>query len=383
MSLTYNETLKAVKIVLSGNNVPSIVGNAGIGKSALVKDLAKQNSARLFTTVVSLSEKGDLSIPVPPLTSDSFIQTRDYGKLADVQFGYSHTLIEIINYAQSHPKQDIYWFLDEFNRGSQAVQSELMNVVLQRQIHSLKLPKQVKIIIAENPDSTMSGFSNSNYSVSYSDDAIKDRTTRIIMGTNVDEWLQWAIKDGVYPLIIQYLKANPEMLLKNNDEDLHPTPRAWKRVSDNLIQLEQTNLLDNYKLVLEIVSGDLGALIANDFCNFLNTHLKLLSVEDILNESVNDLTVKFKNLNEASKSKILFNLLHKIDLEKLLTEQLAYKLLSLIDLVSLDGQYALVLKINNETNFINYLFETCQNTHANEYVNLYQKIQKIAFIEFR
>ncbi|MCK8624149.1 ATP-binding protein [Apilactobacillus xinyiensis] len=383
MSLTYNETLKAVKIVLGGNNVPSIVGNAGVGKSALVKDLAKQNSARLFTTVVSLSEKGDLSIPVPPLTSDSFIQTRDYGKLADVQFGYSHTLIEIINYAQSHPKQDIYWFLDEFNRGSQAVQSELMNVVLQRQIHSLKLPKQVKIIIAENPDSTMSGFSNSNYSVSYSDDAIKDRTTRIIMGTNVDEWLQWAIKDGVYPLIIQYLKANPEMLLKNNDEDLHPTPRAWKRVSDNLIQLEQTNLLDNYKLVLEIVSGDLGALIANDFCNFLNTHLKLLSVEDILNESVNDLTVKFKNLNEAAKSKILFNLLHKIDLEKLLTEQLAYKLLSLIDLVSLDGQYALVLKINNETNFINYLFETCQNTHANEYVNLYQKIQKIAFIEFR
>jgi len=55
--------------------VPTIVGEAGIGKSALVADLARQRHAKLFTTVVSLVEKGDLVIPVPPLTSDSFVQT--------------------------------------------------------------------------------------------------------------------------------------------------------------------------------------------------------------------------------------------------------------------------------------------------------------------
>ena len=67
MALSYQAMLKAVKAVVDAGNVPNIVGDAGIGKSALVADLARQEDARLFTTVVSLSEKGDLAIPVPPL----------------------------------------------------------------------------------------------------------------------------------------------------------------------------------------------------------------------------------------------------------------------------------------------------------------------------
>jgi MoxR-like ATPase len=151
MSLSYQSLLTAVPLILRAGNVPNIVGEAGIGKSALVTSVATQMQAKLFTTVVSLSEKGDLAIPVPPLTSDSFVQTKDYGTLANVQFGYSQTLVDIIQYAEAHPDQAIIWFLDEFNRGTQAVQSELMNLVLQREINSLKLPAQVKIVIAENP----------------------------------------------------------------------------------------------------------------------------------------------------------------------------------------------------------------------------------------
>ena len=75
MSLTYQQLLTAVPLILRGGNVPNIVGEAGIGKSALVSDVAKQMNAQLFTTVVSLSEKGDLAIPIPPLTESAFLQT--------------------------------------------------------------------------------------------------------------------------------------------------------------------------------------------------------------------------------------------------------------------------------------------------------------------
>ena len=159
MALTYQQLLITVPLVLRAGNVPSIVGEAGLGKTALVEEVAAKMNAELFTTVVSLSEKGDLSIPVPPLTSDSFIQTKHYGRLANVQFGYSETLVSIIRYAEENPDQPIIWFLDEFNRGPQSVQSELMNLVLQRQINSLRLPNTVKIVIAENPDNTMEGLS--------------------------------------------------------------------------------------------------------------------------------------------------------------------------------------------------------------------------------
>ena len=155
MSLSYQQMKIAVPLVIKAGNVPSIVGEAGIGKSALVEEIAASMGAKLYTTVVSLSEKGDLAIPVPPLTERSFVTTQHYGTLANVQFGYSETLVAIVKQAEAHPDQPIIWFLDEFNRGTQAVQSELMNLVLQRQVNSLKLPDQVHIVIAENPDSTM------------------------------------------------------------------------------------------------------------------------------------------------------------------------------------------------------------------------------------
>lgn len=209
MALTYQQLLTAVPLVMRAGNVPNIVGDAGIGKSALVNEVARKVGAALFTTVVSLSEKGDLAIPVPPLTSDSFVETANYGRLANVQFGYSATLVQIIKQAEAKPDQPIIWFLDEFNRGSQAVQSELMNLVLQRQINALRLPDQVHIVIAENPDSSMAGFSNREYDVAVGDAAIRDRTVRLVMTTSTDEWMQWAQQRGLNQLVINYLRVHP------------------------------------------------------------------------------------------------------------------------------------------------------------------------------
>ena len=53
MALTYQQLLTAIPLVLRAGNVPNIVGDAGIGKSALVEDVARQMSAQLYTTVVN------------------------------------------------------------------------------------------------------------------------------------------------------------------------------------------------------------------------------------------------------------------------------------------------------------------------------------------
>lgn len=55
MALTYQQLLTAVPVVLDAGSVPNIVGDAGIGKSALVREIAANLNAALFTTVVSLS----------------------------------------------------------------------------------------------------------------------------------------------------------------------------------------------------------------------------------------------------------------------------------------------------------------------------------------
>ena len=55
MSLSYQQMKIAVPLVIKAGNVPSIVGEAGIGKSALVQEIAASMGAKLYTTVVSLS----------------------------------------------------------------------------------------------------------------------------------------------------------------------------------------------------------------------------------------------------------------------------------------------------------------------------------------
>ncbi|WP_225362914.1 P-loop NTPase family protein [Apilactobacillus quenuiae] len=385
MALGYQDTLSAVNIILNSNNVPSIVGEAGVGKSALVENLANINKAKLFTTVVSLSEKGDLSIPVPPLTDKSFINTKDYGTLADVQYGYSHTLIEIIKYAENNPQTSIYWFLDEFNRGSNGVQSELMNLVLQRKINSLKLPKQVKIIIAENPDSTMDGFENSEYSVFSSDSAIKDRTTRIVMNVNVSDWLLWAKsknKQGyqnISSVVITYIENNQNMLIiNNNDNDINPTPRAWQRVSDIIENSEYKNV--GYDIKFDLIAGNVGSEVASNFLNFTKNYFNSLSVSQLFSDNLSKVINRFKQLDEFTKNKLLKQMINKVVEWK---PVIAKRFNLLLDELSPDGQYGISIYIANNTEVLQEIYSKIDDSSNNDLKLLYTHFQNIILSIYR
>lgn len=357
MALSYQELQVAVPVVLQAGHVPNIVGEAGIGKSALVADIAAQMGAQLFTTVVSLSEKGDLAIPVPPLTTDSFIQTK-FGRLADVQYGYAHTLIEIIQYAEKNPDKPIIWFLDEFNRGSQAVQSELMNLVLQRQINELTLPAHVQLVIAENPDAQMDGFSETFYGVTAGDDAIKDRTTRLVMRVDATDWLTWAgAQDDhgqahIEPSVRHFLAAHPASLRPvKHDDDVYPTPRAWQRVSDVLRQLVTLPAAQQDALRFDLLTGDLGATVGLQFDQFLGL---TVTVTELLGS---DDTTIFTSLSIGAQQALLIEA--GTNSKQLLTDpEIAKRWLTLMRLLPADGQYAVVHTLGNHPGWLAKLATT-------------------------
>jgi ABC-type dipeptide/oligopeptide/nickel transport system ATPase subunit len=383
LALTYQQLLVTIPLVLRAGNVPSIVGEAGLGKTALVKEVAEQMKAKLFTTVVSLSEKGDLAIPVPPLTSDSFVETKEHGRLANVQFGYSETLVSIVRYAEENPEQIIIWFLDEFNRGPQAVQSELMNLVLQRQINSLRLPKTVKIVIAENPDNTMEGFENSEYAVSTGDAAIKDRTVRLVMTSSTDEWLAWAKRprndhrSQVNPLVIDYLTRYSSRLVQPHQfgSDLTPTPRAWERVSKNLDQLQQLSGKMQAQLAPDLFSGDLGTEIGVSFAKFVQAHGVRLRVSDMISHA--ELENDFQQLEEADKLSLLREWVKKYP-ETLAEDKGAASFSSYLTDISPDGQYALVQQVGENDDLLNQMYDTAKNNPEGAVAELYETGAQIA-----
>lgn len=379
MALTYQQLLTAVPLVLRAGNVPNIVGDAGIGKSALVEEVADQMGADLFTTVVSLSEKGDLAIPVPPLTNDSFVETKGYGRLANVQFGYSETLIRIIKDAEAHPGRTIIWFLDEFNRGTAAVQSELMNLVLQRRINALRLPATVKIIIAENPDSTMAGFGDREYAVATADAAIKDRTVRLVMTTATVEWLAWAKRTGINQLVINYLTAYPERLsiLDPENLDLHPTPRAWERVSRNLNQLRQLPPADQQSLAADLFSGDLGTEVGVSFAQFFLAQGKQLNLEAIQTKAAS--RQSFVGADEATKVRLLREWVADDQRAPLASAAGATAFADLLDQVSPDGQFAIAQAVGGQLDqVIQPMYELAKEEPAGPVAKLYRHLAEIA-----
>lgn len=379
MALTYQQLLTAVPLVLRAGNVPNIVGDAGIGKSALVEEVAAKMGAQLYTTVVSLSEKGDLAIPVPPLTSDSFVETQHYGRLANVQYGYSETLVSIIKYAEAHPNQPIIWFLDEFNRGSQAVQSELMNLVLQRRINALRLPETVRIVIAENPDATMAGFTESEYDVAIADAAIKDRTVRLVMTTSTTEWLSWAQSIGLNSMVVDYLNTYPERLsiINRDEQDLHPTPRAWERVAKNLDQLEQLSVESQKALAADLFSGDLGTEVGVSFAQFILTHGRGLTVEEL--QTKESSRGEFQSVDDATKLALLRDWIKDDSAQPLSTEAGAQHFGALLTMVSPDGQYALAQSIGERLDeILQPMYERAKEEPSGAVARLYQQLAVIA-----
>lgn len=379
MALTYQQLLTAVPLVLRAGNVPNIVGDAGIGKSALVKDVADRLGAQLFTTVVSLSEKGDLAIPVPPLTNDSFVETQRYGRLANVQFGYSETLIRIIKDAEAHPEAPIIWFLDEFNRGTAAVQSELMNLVLQRRINALRLPDTVMIVIAENPDSTMAGFDDREYAVATADAAIKDRTVRLVMTTSTAEWLDWARTAGINQLVINYLTTYPERLAVHDPDnlDLQPTPRAWERVSNNLNQLQQLPPATQQELAADLFSGDLGNEVGVSFAQFVLAQGKQLTLEAIQAKLTS--RENFAGADEATKVRLLREWVMDDERAPLSKAAGASTFSALLDQVSPDGQFAIAQSIGDQLDqIIQPMYEAAKEDSVGAVAKLYRRLAEIA-----
>ncbi|WP_048001064.1 ATP-binding protein [Lactiplantibacillus herbarum] len=391
MTLSYQALLTAVPVVLKAGNVPNIVGEAGIGKSALVADVAHQMGAKLFTTVVSLSEKGDLAIPVPPLTSESFVQTKQYGRLADVQYGYAHTLIEIIQYAEQYPDQPILWFLDEFNRGTQAVQSELMNLVLQRTINTLILPQQVQLILAENPDASMSGFADSTYGVVAGDAAIKDRTVRLVMRTDAADWLAWAQQmddrkqPHIHPTVQRFIGEDVTRLNQSDVQgDLTATPRAWERVSTNLYQLEKLPLAQQTAVALDIFQGDVGDELGLAFEQFMEQQAIHLTPATIYDSQPVGAVVpapilkQFQAMSEIQKSTVLGSCLGLTATYPLTNDRYAGRFTQLLQTLSQDGQFALVQRIGHDRELLKQLY-TANVAKESPYVTaLYQYLQQVA-----
>lgn len=284
--MNFIDTLKSVDLILSTGEVPLIVGESGIGKTALAKKLAEENNWSLVVIDGNLLKEGEIG-GLPTIESYVGVNSNGY-KIEKKTTVYAvHNKLREIDEEISKGKS-VLLFIDEINRCEHTVQQELMNLILNREINGYKLHDDVKILAAMNPSSKYG--SDFDYQVVDMDAAQENRFVWLNMESEHTQWLKWAVDEGIEREVIEFISTFPEYLHKISEDDVRATPRSYERVSKIYKVYKEKNNSIPRAVFLNVIKGNIGKVIAEEFISFIESDSKpLISYEDVfLGESMDD-----------------------------------------------------------------------------------------------
>ncbi len=267
--MNFIDTLKSVELVLSTGDVPLVIGESGIGKTALARKIAKENNWSLVVIDGNLLKEGEIGgLPT----------VEDYNGTKATVYAVHHKLREIDE--EIAKGKVVLLFIDEINRCEHTVQQELMNLILNREINGYKLNENVKILAAMNPSSKYG--SDFDYQVVDMDAAQENRFVWLRMEPDYNQWIKWAIENNIEQKVIEFISTFPEYLHKINEDDVRATPRSYERVSKSYkVYKEQQDTIPR-SVFLNVIKGNVGKVIAEEFISFVESDsLPLISFEDV------------------------------------------------------------------------------------------------------
>ena len=229
--------IRKLKFHMQGRNpqiVPCLVGPTGIGKTAIVHQVAESIGAELIYFNMAQQNQGDNALPVPHINAGQTL----------VQYALHHKVQEILD----NPDKDFIVMCDELGRGQIPVLSEWMTVLNERQIQGHKFNNNVRFIAAMNPSSTMKGYEDTDYITTEMDPAHLTRFHFIYMQPDRIDWLNWAKENSIHEYVIRFLEdaKNIAYFYGQSVDDIRVrTPKGWQQLSDMLKDMEEQGLFDN------------------------------------------------------------------------------------------------------------------------------------------
>lgn len=276
--MNFIETLRSVELVLATGEVPLVVGESGIGKTALAKKIAKENEWSLVVIDGNLLKEGEIG-GLPTIESYRAIDSNGNQVEKKMTVYAVHNKLKEIDEQIALGKK-VLLFIDEINRCEHTVQQELMNLILNREINGYRLHHNVKILAAMNPSSKYG--SDFDYQVVDMDAAQENRFVWLNMESDHLQWIKWAVSAGIDPKVIEFISTFPEYLNRTNEDDVRATPRSYERVSKSYqVYKEQKDVFPR-TVFLNVIKGNIGKVIAEEFMSFVESDCKpLMSYEDV------------------------------------------------------------------------------------------------------
>lgn len=276
--MNFKDTLISAELVLETGEVPLIIGESGIGKTALAKKLANKNNFKLVVIDGNLLKEGEIG-GLPTIESYKSIDSNGNFQEKKTTIYAVHTKLKEIDEEILNGNK-VLLFIDEINRCEHTVQQELMNLILNREINGYKLHNDVKILAAMNPSNKYG--EDFDYQVVDMDAAQENRFVWLNMESDYIDWISWAIEFGIETEVIEFISTFPEYLQKINEEDVRATPRSYERISKTLKLYKEKKESIPRAVFLNVIKGNVGRVIAEEFVSFIESnHEALISFEKV------------------------------------------------------------------------------------------------------
>lgn len=276
--MNFLDTFRSIELILATGEVPLVVGESGIGKTALANKVARDNGWKLVVIDGNLLKEGEIG-GLPTVESYTAMDTAGH-KIEKKTTVYAvHTKLREID-MEIEKGNNVLLFIDELNRCEHAVQQELMNLILNREINGYKLNKDVKILAAMNPSNEYGA--ELDYQVVDMDPAQENRFVWLNMESDHNEWIKWAMNNGIEQKVVEFISTFPEYLHKVNDGDINATPRSFERISKSYAVYKEKQDSIPKSVFLNVVKGNVGSVIAQEFVSFINSDAKpIISYNDV------------------------------------------------------------------------------------------------------
>lgn len=226
-----------------------LVGPTGLGKSSIIKEIAKELGRKVIDLRLSQMEFSDLrGIP--------FISKEE-----NVKWSVPH-------FFPTDENDNSIIFLDEINTAHSSILSAAYQLVLDRQIGEYILPKGVSIIAAGNR-------LEDNDELTDIPKPLLNRFCHIEVKYNFESWLNHA-NSTFHKSVIDYLTQNKSDLFYSSiTSNAFATPRTWERVSDILKSYQDQDVTSDLHSLQILVESCLGESSATKFLGFLKKKNKI------------------------------------------------------------------------------------------------------------
>lgn len=229
-------------------------GPPGIGKSSIIKQIAKDSNVEYIDLRLSLLDPTDLrGIPF-------FDSKNDKAIWAPASF------------LPEDKNSSGILFLDELNTAAPMVQASAYQLILDRKVGEYELPDGWAIVAAGNRESDRGV-------VFRMASPLANRFVHLEMEADVDDWREWARKSDIDRTIIAFISYRPDALFAFNtasENKAFATPRTWEYVHEIIKSEPEDDLL------LIMLSGAIGEELASAFLGFRSVERNLPDIELIL-----------------------------------------------------------------------------------------------------